>query len=82
MLFKEIGAADSENHTKPINTFYGQNAELLINKAGGTHSYHWALTCQTVMKLSLKTLLNAALSLLESKRRWSEGKIKLQIVSC
>jgi hypothetical protein len=29
----------TENHTKPII----QNAELLIVKAGGTYSYHWAL---------------------------------------
>jgi hypothetical protein len=41
MLFKEIIAvySDSENHTKHINT----NAELLIDIAGGTYSYHGAL---------------------------------------
>jgi hypothetical protein len=29
-------AVYSENHVKPINTFYAQNAELLSIKAGGT----------------------------------------------
>jgi hypothetical protein len=36
MLFKEIIAVYSENHTKP----YAQNAELLVVKAGGTYNYH------------------------------------------
>jgi hypothetical protein len=35
-LFKEIIAVYSENNTKHINTLCGQNAELLIVKAGGT----------------------------------------------
>jgi hypothetical protein len=43
MLFREIIVVYSENYTKPINTLHGQNAELLIVKAGGTYSYHWAL---------------------------------------
>jgi hypothetical protein len=43
MLFKEINTVYSENHTKPINTLCGENAELLNVKAGGTQSYHWAL---------------------------------------
>jgi hypothetical protein len=42
MLFKEIIAAYSENHMKPINTLCGQNADLIV-EAGGTYSYHWAL---------------------------------------
>ena len=29
MLYKEINAVCSENHTKPINTLCGQNEELL-----------------------------------------------------
>jgi hypothetical protein len=33
MLFKEIIAVYSENHTKAMNTLCGQNAELLIAKA-------------------------------------------------
>jgi hypothetical protein len=32
-----------ENHTKPINTYRGKNADLLIFKAGGTSSKHFAL---------------------------------------
>jgi hypothetical protein len=40
MLFEEIIVVYSENHMKPINTLCGQNAELLIVKAGGTRIYH------------------------------------------
>jgi hypothetical protein len=38
MLFKEIIAIYSENHTKPINTpiLYGQNAEIVDAKEGGS----------------------------------------------
>jgi hypothetical protein len=36
VLFKEIIAVYSENHTKHINTLCGQNAELLSVKADGT----------------------------------------------
>jgi hypothetical protein len=35
---KKITAVYSENHTKHISTLCGQNTELLIIKAGGTHS--------------------------------------------
>jgi hypothetical protein len=35
-LFWETISVYSENHTKHINTLSGQNAELLIAKAGGT----------------------------------------------
>jgi hypothetical protein len=42
MLFKEIIAVYSENHTKPINTLCRQNAELYI-VAGCIYSYHWSL---------------------------------------
>jgi hypothetical protein len=38
MLLMEIIAVYSENHTKLTNTVCGQNAELLIIKAGGTYS--------------------------------------------
>jgi hypothetical protein len=41
MLFREIIIVYSENHTKPMNTLCGQNAELLIIKVGGTLSYHF-----------------------------------------
>jgi hypothetical protein len=39
MLFKEIIAVYSENHTKPINT----KAALLTVKADGSYSYRSAL---------------------------------------
>jgi hypothetical protein len=37
---KEIITVYSENHTKPINTFCGQNIEILILGVTGTYSYH------------------------------------------
>jgi hypothetical protein len=40
ILFKEINAVYSDNYMKQINIFCGQNAELLIVKAGGTLSYY------------------------------------------
>jgi hypothetical protein len=43
MFFNEIITVYSENHMKPMNLLCGQNAELLIVKAGGTYSYHWVL---------------------------------------
>jgi hypothetical protein len=42
-LFKEIIAVYSVNHTKPINTLCGQVTDLLLVKAGGTYTYHYAL---------------------------------------
>jgi hypothetical protein len=36
MLLGRITAVYSENYMKPINTFYGQNAELLTVTADGT----------------------------------------------
>jgi hypothetical protein len=41
MLFREINALYSENHTKPINTLCGQMQ--LIVKASGTYISHWDL---------------------------------------
>jgi hypothetical protein len=43
ILFRDIIAFYSENHTKSINTLCGQNAELLNVKAGGKYSYRSAL---------------------------------------
>jgi hypothetical protein len=39
-----------ENHTKPINTFRVQNAELLNVTAGGTYPYYCDLSC--IIRLS------------------------------
>jgi hypothetical protein len=36
LMFKEIIAMYSQNHTKPINTFCGVKEELLIVQARGT----------------------------------------------
>jgi hypothetical protein len=41
MLFKEIIGVYSHNRTWPLNMLFGQTAELLIFKAGGTHSYRY-----------------------------------------
>jgi hypothetical protein len=35
MLFREIIAVYSEDHTTPINILWGQNVQLLDKKAGG-----------------------------------------------
>jgi hypothetical protein len=43
MLFREIIAVYSENHTDHTNTLCGQNAELSIVETDGAYSYHWAL---------------------------------------
>jgi hypothetical protein len=43
MFVKEIIPVYSENHLKPINILWGQNAEFFTVKAGGTCSYHYAL---------------------------------------
>jgi hypothetical protein len=39
MLFKEIIAVYSENHTKLKHTVW----DILIIKVCGTYNYHWAL---------------------------------------
>jgi hypothetical protein len=39
ILFREMIAVYSENHTKHINT----NEVLMIVEAGGTYIYQWAL---------------------------------------
>jgi hypothetical protein len=39
-MFKEMIAVYHENHTKTTN----KNADLMVVKAGGTYSYHWALS--------------------------------------
>jgi hypothetical protein len=44
-MFKDIIAPYSENNTKPINTFSGQNIELLILKADAIYKYHFVLKC-------------------------------------
>jgi hypothetical protein len=36
--FKEIIRVYSDNHTKPVNTLCGQNAELFLVKAGSTQT--------------------------------------------
>jgi hypothetical protein len=38
VLFKEIVTVYSENHTKTLNIFCGENAELLVIKAGGKYN--------------------------------------------
>jgi hypothetical protein len=41
MLFRETVAVYCENHTEHINTFCGQNAEIIVCETGGTHSHYW-----------------------------------------
>jgi len=42
MLYREIIAVCFQIYTKHINILYGQNAEFVNVKPGGTHSNHWA----------------------------------------
>jgi hypothetical protein len=56
MLFEEIIFVSSENHIKPINTPFEQNAELVVVEAGGSCGYHWGTkgahpcTAQNILK--------------------------------
>ena len=43
ILYKEVSVVCSQIHTKHVNTFCGQNVELLNSKPGDTCSDHWAL---------------------------------------
>lgn len=43
MLFEEIITVYSEDHMKPTNALYGQNAESMSVTAGGTCSDHCSL---------------------------------------
>jgi hypothetical protein len=40
ILYREIIAVFSQNHTKHINTLCGQNTEFVNVKGGGTYSDH------------------------------------------
>jgi hypothetical protein len=42
-------------HMKPIHSFCGQNADLLIAKAAGTYSYHWSLINEFELTLHVNT---------------------------
>jgi hypothetical protein len=53
-LFKEIITVPSDNHTKPIHTFYEQNARLLNVKVGGT----WINTCFCTTAAAAEVVLN------------------------
>jgi hypothetical protein len=41
MLFTEIIALYSKNHTKHINTFCGKNSAFFYVKGGGVCNYNW-----------------------------------------
>jgi hypothetical protein len=58
MLFSEITAVYSENHTKFINTLCVQNAELLIVKADDT----CALCLKGLSCLTLRKIINTTSS--------------------
>jgi len=42
MLYREIMAVCSENHTKHRNTLCGQNVEFFDSEPGGNYSNYWA----------------------------------------
>jgi hypothetical protein len=43
MLFRETVAVYYENHTEHTNTLFGQNAEFVFVRAGGTYSNLWGV---------------------------------------
>jgi hypothetical protein len=43
MLFREIIAVYTKDHTEPTNVLWRQNEELLNGRAGGTYNYHSAI---------------------------------------
>jgi hypothetical protein len=49
VLFREIIAVYSENHTKHINTIFGQNGEFVSAKADGTDNNQCVLKEYTVV---------------------------------
>jgi hypothetical protein len=53
-LFNEIIAAYFEYHTKPINTIYWQNKELINVKTSGTYNQPYQLSKNTVPKPSIR----------------------------
>jgi hypothetical protein len=50
MLYRGIIAVCSKIHTKHINSFCGQNVEMLNVKPGGTYSYHWAVQVKSLLQ--------------------------------
>jgi hypothetical protein len=56
MLFREVTAVYSENHTKHINTLCRSNEKLLDVEAGDTYDYHCVglsqnLSCYVTKKI-------------------------------
>jgi len=50
MLYREIMAVCSENHTKHVNTLCEQNVGLLNDKSGGTYSDRCAVHIVTTVR--------------------------------
>lgn len=49
-----ITAANSKNHMKSINTFYGQYADSLNVKASGIYSYHYVLNINWILPKGIR----------------------------
>lgn len=49
-----ITAANSKNHMKSINTFYGQYADSLNVKASGIYSYHYVLNINWILPKDIR----------------------------
>lgn len=60
MLFREISTVYSENHTKYINTLFGQNAKCFNIKAASPYICHYALKGYQCLLLSNLSEFNAS----------------------
>jgi hypothetical protein len=82
MLFKEMIAVYSENHTKHINTISGKNLELRIIKACGTDIYHCTWQGYSSQFIPVYRLWDCAFTFL-STSTWknSQGRILIPAVS-
>jgi hypothetical protein len=69
MLFGEIIALCAENHTTPKTTLCGQNAELLIVKECGIHSYRWVLKRKNKLSVTGLALVENQIKKLTNIRR-------------
>jgi hypothetical protein len=69
MMFIEIIAVHYENHTKSINTFFGQKVELLIKADGKPpYCYFWAVKVKHAWLKYQLTYPDVAVRLMKSMR--------------
>jgi hypothetical protein len=73
MLFREVTAVYFENYIIPINSFCGQNAELLNVIVNGTYIYHCVLKGQGQLLFFKVIGICFSLFLICTKESWMYG---------